>query len=404
MSSVLDSEAAFADRAESMGLERWIIDKFKEKKFGTFGKLAFAFTYSPQSTSDEPLKQFLTALLEEEPVGDQLAALRRLFFESHTMALTDVRQRVESSPSDPALAVRKLPTAERVARQQNQEKRLGGLVFTPSTVPSNQLVDTFVEMVETGILTYVKAENCCSRAQEVESVKKDSTISTDSMGMLKLGTKQADVACEANTELKLRAAWQRRSLAMDLAGLATFEVTEAWNQYLFTQLLKEQPKGFARISLQQLVDCDKHLFVLASHMTMGKLASGPQDVKPLDMAFNKLKESTEVLQYLTPLPVQRSHDAPQPSTPRPLKQQKTEKGAKGQGKGHGHGPQGPPKIQIPEGCVTHDSENRPLCLAFQTGKCKFKGPAGKRCARGYHKCYKRGCHRAKPYYLCNHAD
>ena len=32
--------------------------------------------------------------------------------------------------------------------------------------------------------------------------------------------------------------------------------------------------------------------------------------------------------------------------------------------------------------MTQDSENRPLCFAFQTGKCKFKGPPGKRCARG----------------------
>ena len=94
MSTTLDSEAAFAARAEHMGLDRWIIEKFRQKKFGTFGKLAFAFTYSPQNATDEPLRQFLTTLLEEEPSNDQLAALRRLFFESHTMALTDVRQRV----------------------------------------------------------------------------------------------------------------------------------------------------------------------------------------------------------------------------------------------------------------------------------------------------------------------
>ena len=53
-------------------------------------------------------------------------------------------------------------------------------------------------------------------------------------------------SCEANSELKLRAAWQRKNLAMDLAGLATFELTESWTQYLFTQLLKEQPKGFCQ--------------------------------------------------------------------------------------------------------------------------------------------------------------
>ena len=191
MSSTLDSEAAFTDRAETMGIQKWIIEKLKDRRFATFGKLAFAFTYSPQSATDEPLKKFLTDLLEEEPAEDQLAALRRLFFESHTMALTDVRMRAESNP-DPSATTRKLPVAERVVRQKEQEKRLGGIVFTPSTIPSNHLVDTFVEMVETGVLTHVKAEHCCSRSQEVEAVKKDPTVSTDASGMLKIGTKQSD--------------------------------------------------------------------------------------------------------------------------------------------------------------------------------------------------------------------
>ena len=63
-------------------------------------------------------------LLDEEPSSDQLASLRRLFFEAHAMALTDVRLRAESSP-DPAVATCKLPTAERVARQQAQERNWG---------------------------------------------------------------------------------------------------------------------------------------------------------------------------------------------------------------------------------------------------------------------------------------
>ena len=138
MSSTLDSEAAFIDRAQQIGLERWVIDKIRQKKFATFGRLAFGFAYSPQSSDEAPLREFLTNLLDEAPSDDQLASLRRLFFESHTMALTDVRQRVESNP-DPSVATRKLPTAERVARQQAQEKRLGGLVFNPTTIPSNHL-------------------------------------------------------------------------------------------------------------------------------------------------------------------------------------------------------------------------------------------------------------------------
>eukprot|EP00435_Cladocopium_sp_Y103_P002961 s2428_g1.t1 len=64
----LDSEAAFVDRAQKIGIEKWIIDKFKQKKFATFGKLAFAFPYTPQSADDTPLKTFLAALVEDEAV------------------------------------------------------------------------------------------------------------------------------------------------------------------------------------------------------------------------------------------------------------------------------------------------------------------------------------------------
>ena len=106
-------------------------------------------------------------------------------------------------------------------------------------------------------------------AQEVSAVKKDPTIATDSQGMLKLSTKNS--VCETNSELKLRAAFQRRSLAMDLSGIATFDVVEPWVQFLFSQLIREQPRGFAKITLQQLIDCDKQLFVMASHHTLGKL-------------------------------------------------------------------------------------------------------------------------------------
>ena len=105
--------------------------------------------YSPQHTDETPLINFLNDLLDEQPTPDQLSCMRRLFFESHSMALTDVRQRVEGAP-DPSAVTRKLATAERVARQQEQQERLGGIVFTPETTPSTHLVDLFVEMLEVG--------------------------------------------------------------------------------------------------------------------------------------------------------------------------------------------------------------------------------------------------------------
>ena len=214
-SSTLDSTAAFEDRAKAFGVESWLLDKLREQHLNTFGSFAFSVARNPQVQNDKPFVDFMQALAETELEPNQMAVLRRLFFESHTLALADVRMRVESSP-DPTAASRRLPAAERLARQEAQQKRLGGVIFNPDTIPSNHLVDTFVEMLEQNTLQYVKPEQCTSRAQEVSAVKKDPTIATDSQGMLKLSTKSSDVVCEANSELKLRAAFQRRSLAMDL--------------------------------------------------------------------------------------------------------------------------------------------------------------------------------------------
>lgn len=259
-SATLESEATFAERASVIGLEDAVIDALKAAGFGTYGAFAFATAYTPQSQDETPFKDFITRILGAEPADSVLSRLRRLFFESHSLALQDLRTRVEST-SDSPMPTRKLPTAERVARQAAQEATLQGVIFDPDTTPANQLVDLFVDMVETGILTYIKPEQCCSRAQEVASIRKDQSVSTDVHGVLKVASKAAEVTCDANTEIKLRAALLRRSLAMDLAELASFTTIETWVQFLFAQLVKDPPKGFAKVSLQQILDCDRQLFV-----------------------------------------------------------------------------------------------------------------------------------------------
>ena len=86
--STLESEAAFKERAAQIGVEDRYIQKFVEKKFAAFGRYAFSVVYSPHHADEAPLRRFLENLLEEDPSPDQLACMRRLFFESHTMALT----------------------------------------------------------------------------------------------------------------------------------------------------------------------------------------------------------------------------------------------------------------------------------------------------------------------------
>ena len=177
-------------------------------------------------------------------------------------------------------------------------------------------MDIVVDMLETGGLSYVKAEQCCSRSQEVSLMKRDPTMATDASGLLKVSSKQKDPVCEANAELKLRSALQRRSLDMDLSGIASFDVIEGWVQLLFSHLIKDQPRGYSKVSLQQIIDSDKQLFIMASHLTMGKLL-------PLDVAILQLKSSSEILQYLAPLQTLKAHDPPLKGPERLPKAQKT---------------------------------------------------------------------------------
>lgn len=219
--------------------------------------------------------------------------------------------------------------------------------------------------------------------------------SMDLNGVLKMGSKNQEIHCEAKTELRLKSAWQRRNLAFDQANLCSFEVLEMWVQQLFNRLMKDQPRGFAKVTLQQIIECDKQLFILAAHRTMGQLQSSSVADKPFNTVVKSLSESTEILQYLSPLPAVKTHEPPLRSDKPPKKVPKNN--AK-QTPGKESGPQ-PSKLQIPEG-VTH-MDGKPLCFKYQTGKCGYKGP-NKRCAKGFHRCYKEGCGRERPYYLCTH--
>ena len=128
----LESEAAFAERALKIGIDQATIDALKQAGFANYGTYAFATAYTPQSVDDTPLRRFIERILGAVPSDAEFANLRRLFFEARAFALQDLRSRVEST-ADPSAPARKLPTAERVARQAAQEARLLGVIFDRDT-------------------------------------------------------------------------------------------------------------------------------------------------------------------------------------------------------------------------------------------------------------------------------
>ncbi|CAE7784909.1 unnamed protein product [Symbiodinium sp. CCMP2592] len=247
----------------------------------------------------------------------KVSCLRRLLFEANSLNIADLHTRVEP-PADNV--VRKLPAAERAARAQAQQARLVGVVFTPETIPSNGLVDLFVDQLESEILP----ERCVSRAQEMMSVKKDKTINIDQDGRMRINSKP---------------------------------------------------------------NADRALFMYASEKLMGRLAAPAGQPKPLDDVIQELMHSPQVTQFLQP--VQRPPDPPAgwDGNAWKGKGKKGKEGKDGKGKtGKGTGA-APSKPDIPEGCVSRDAANKPICYGFNRGTCRWKGKAG-RCQRGLRICWK----------------
>ena len=222
--SELDSEVEFKRRALQLGVTQANVDAVVSAGFKTFGQYAFSVPYQPGSADESPLVDLLTTCLTREPEAGQLSCLRRLFWESHGLAARDLRLRQEHGAE---AVTKKLPTSERVARSEAQRKRLNGLTWSPDTEPSHQLVDRFVTMVEEQTVNCIRPELCTSRAQETLQVKQAKTFSLGCDGQLRVANKGDDLECSTAGEWKLRMALQRKSLAMDLTNLASFQVTEA---------------------------------------------------------------------------------------------------------------------------------------------------------------------------------
>ncbi|CAE7239643.1 unnamed protein product, partial [Symbiodinium sp. CCMP2456] len=297
-SANLDSEAAFVDRARKIGLTEDTLQGLLDNSYNTFGRLAFAVSATPTTLTDEAVDAWIDGL-GMRPSGFQKASLRRLLFEGVSMAIEEVRARVEPSLEGHP---KKLAAAERLDRQAKQERSLGGLVFTPETRPANACVDLCVEMLETGVLQYHPSK-WISRAQEAQCLKRDSSINIDADNNLKIATKSADLWCDVSSEMRLRQAWGRRSLAFDLANLASFRVMEEHVQFLFSVLQRVQPKGFQGVQLSQIIEADKQMFVLASNNLMGRLTASPGAAPALDAEIARLSRSPELMQYLAPLQV-----------------------------------------------------------------------------------------------------
>ena len=398
----LDSKAAFRQRAVEAAIPDAEIDALAAGGIETFAQFAFCTSYQPGTGSDDALFDHLEHILGAKPTGAKASHYRRLFFESHSLALKDLQSRLERSDSS---EVKILPLAEKAQRIDDLRKRLPGVMLSSSLEPSHALVDKAVHQFEENCIQYIDLKQCTSRESEIQNEKTTPQLTFDSSGNIKVTKQHSLTECSIQGDIRLRGAFTRRSLAYDLAGVATFEAVEGWSQLLFDRMCLEPPPGYKHISVDQIVRADKKLWTKVSEHTRARVTGTSADgTKNVDAAIKELAHHPEVQFLMMPLPLHSGTSSSTSSTvrahPYPADNQK----GKGKSGAQSSGKQGKGNISIPDGCSIRFGENdsKPVCMKFNLGKCGANIKPGKRCQHGYHVCWRKGCNRPFPFHECAH--
>lgn len=418
--NMLDSSADFLDRARKLGANDEELRNLQALGYDTFGKLAFATSYTPGQQDETALKQLAAEITgSDPPLAARLPIVRRLFFESYTLAAADMQMRVERKDDS---APRKLANAERSARYDDQRKCLSGIDMTGELEPSNALIDLVYNMAEEDQLKYVRWEECTKRDQELMGIKVDPVWKPDSSGLIRETKVSEALKADTHTDLKLRLALQRRSLSFDQARLVDYNVFEKWTHTMMDAFCSPPPEGHLRVTVEQLHRADLQLFKVMMRETRSgiKPISG---TKPVEVALLKAMDAAEVRLLLQPLQggIKRKADALEEdpkkskssaSSGEYAKLQQTianlqgqvknlransshnpTKGRKGRGKGAKTN-----LIRMPPqliGMAPTNAQGEPNCYDFNLKGCS-KAKPGERCPKGWHCCMRWGCGKPHP--------
>ena len=143
-------------------------------------------------------------------------------------------------------------------------------------------------MVESGSITYVHPSKCHSRESEVQNEAKHKTKSfiTIEQGSLKSTCVNHMDDVDANTELRLLFAFQRRGLAFELVNFMSWSVYQTWTDKLMSSLASDAPKNFRQISLTQILRADRENFSLLAIEHKGSVRAAAGGKPPVDATLN----------------------------------------------------------------------------------------------------------------------
>ena len=390
--ALVDSQATFQVHCDKIDPTGWLKNMMHRNSLRTFSDLGFAVGTPQTPATPGDFDVFCTQLNSGTDMTiSEVSRIRRLHFEACTLIVAHTKQQVSLDSS--VEGSRKLPAAEKQARLQQQQERLGGLKITGELQPSHALIDLAASMLESNTIIWIGPTKCTKREVEIQlaATKEKSQILSVEQQTVKVTAAETNLKADSNTELQLQWCLQRRGIALDQCRLVEWETHQRWVQYLLGLLSKASPEGYTKIKMDQVIKADKELFMIMSEEhqhTEQRLTDVPS---PMNVAFQKLMTDPRITMFLLPVPSHAVAKTPMASQGAPTANNTGKGGPKGQGKVKKDGKQSQrAKSLCPAELKEYkqtDDQGRPICWAFNLKGCKESVQNG-RCKKGAHVCMK----------------
>lgn len=416
----VESEAVFKARALQIGITQPQVDVMIAAGFSTMGAFSFGSGFQPGQADETSLIDFFAKIFPGAALTDGLKArLRRLYYESHTMVLADMKSRIERTDTD---APKKMQAPERAQRLLDQKNRLIGLNIQGELEPSYALIDKVQDQFEHNELRYIPVEELTTRQQELMGDKKDQQLAEvfkkNKQGVLTATQEPKELKADTSTDLKLRNALVRRCLAYDQCSLIDYDIQERWICKLFERMSEEPPPGYRAVTMDQALQADKKLWIRMAEECRSGIAVTPGTPRPLNLAMLKYCDHPDVNSLLQPLPDGAKSAGASSATgkrkPWQWNQKNPESDAAGssskttskgkgrgtKGKGKGKGKQRGVKGGRPENCVAWTADGRMVCYGYNCRNGCPNPVTNGRCVKGWHICGWAPCHGSHPMFSC----
>ena len=283
----VDSAAAFTDRYCDNTMQLGAHAKrFADAGWHTYADLVFSTTFTPQNGDEESyVRDIVMKGLGDVNHGDR-TKLRRLFFEAYTMVGADLRRTVESPSGN---APREIPNAELEARRDRTEARVKGIKLLNELDISDRLLIRAIEIYDSNRMGYIGPDLCTKRGNTMVGIQKDQQweSSPNANGGFTLRRAEDGRRVDVDGQFAFSYAFQRRSLALDMAEILDFDNSETLRLQYIAKVMASSPAGFLAIGFEQILDADRYFWIKMGEVTRKGIKMKP-DGRPCDKVFDEV--------------------------------------------------------------------------------------------------------------------